>query len=160
MRVRPAGAILEVKGGEVMSGRTIRMLGVLAFVLGVCLVSLPVALADTPQDYPSVTQAEPAAPDWFERQVTTQAETSAPDWFERQAAAQAEVAVRPDDLPGPRGPGTAPTETVVLVTDEGGFDWADAATGGAIVLGVVLLAGIVAWTATRHGPTAGRHAPT
>ena len=127
-----------------MSGRTIRILGVLAFVLGVCLVSLPVALADTPQDYPSVTRPEPAAPDWVERHATT----------------QAEVAVRPDDLPGPRGPGTAPTETVVLVTEEGGFDWADAAAGGAIVLGVVLLGGIVAWTATRHGPTAGRHAPT
>lgn len=127
-----------------MSGRTIRMLGVLAFVLGVCLVSLPAALADTPQDYPSVAQAE--AP--------------VPDWPERQAAAQAEVAVRPDDLPGPRGPGIAPTETVVLVTEEGGFDWADAAIGGAIVLGVALMVGIVAWTATRHGPTAGRHAPT
>ena len=43
---------------------------------------------------------------------------------------------------------------------EGGFDWTDAAIGGAAVIGVVLLTGLAVWTATRHGPTTGRHAPT
>jgi hypothetical protein len=122
----------------------IRIVGVLALALGVCLVAVPVALADSPQDYPSVTQAE----------------TTAPDWLERQAATQAEVVVRPDDQPGVRGPGIVPTEPVVFVAvEDGGFDWTDAAIGGAVVLGVALLAGLAAWTATRHGPTPGRHAP-
>lgn len=115
-----------------MSGRTIRIIGVLAFVLGVCLLTVPVALADSPWDYPSVTQDDTAT----------------------QTAA-----IRPDDLPGARGPGTFSTEPVVSTT-ESGFDWTDAAIGGAAVLGVVMLVGIAVWMGTGHRPTTGRHAPT
>ena len=71
----------------------------------------------------------------------------------------AQVSVRPDDLPGLRGPGAVAAEPTVSTSDAG-FDWTDAAIGGAVVLGVVLLTGLAVWTATRHGPTAGRHAPT
>jgi hypothetical protein len=137
----------------------IRIVGVLALSLGICLVVVPVALADSPQDYPSVTQAETTAPDWLERQATAQAAEPVLDWLERQVATQAEVVVRPDDQPGVRGPGIVPTEPVVFVAAEGGFDWTDAAIGGAVVLGVALLAGLAAWTTTWHGPTPGRHAP-
>jgi hypothetical protein len=110
-----------------MSGRTIGAMGMLAVVLGVSLLVVPAALADSPQDYPSVTATQ--------------------------------VSVRPDDLPGLRGPGALAVEPTVSATNAG-FDWTDAAIGGAVVLGVVLLAGLAVRTATHHGPTAGRHAPT
>ena len=117
-----------------MSGRAIGIIGVLAFALGVGL-AVPAALADDPAEYPSVTQSGSAA---------------------------SATAVRPDDLPGARGPGSVVIEsepTVVAVTD-GGFDWTDAAIGGLVVLGVVGVTGLVVWTARHHGPPTGRHAPT
>jgi small neutral amino acid transporter SnatA (MarC family) len=118
-----------------MSRRTIGILGVLALVLGVSLLVVPAALADRPQEYPSVTQSESATP-------------------------AEEVAVRPDDLPGLRGPGAVATEPVVIASDGGAFDWTEAAVGATLVIGVVLLTGLAVWTATRHGPGTGRHAHT
>ena len=118
-----------------MSGRAIGIIGVLAFALGVGLLTVPAAFADDPSEYPSVTQSGSAA---------------------------STAAVRPDDLPGPRGPGgvvVEPIEPTVVAATEGGFDWTDALIGGAVVLGVVLLAGLAVWTARHHGPHTGRHAP-
>lgn len=119
-----------------MSGRAIGIVGVLAFALGVGLLTVPAALADDPSEYPSVTQS---------------------------GAATSAAAVRPDDLPGARGPGsiaTEPTEITVVAATEGGFDWTDALIGGAVVLGVVLVVGLAVYTARHHGPPTGRHAPT
>ena len=130
-----------------MSGRTIGIMGMLAFALGASLLVVPAALAESPQDYPSVTATRISVrPD-------DQPGPRGP------GVTVTRVAVRPDDLPGLRGPGVVAAEPTVTTVD-GGFDWTDATIGAAVVLGVALLAGLVVWTARRHGPTAGRHAPT
>lgn len=143
-----------------MSGRTIGIMGVLALVLGVSLLAVPVAFADSPQDYPSVMQSRSA--------TTADVPVALGDIPQeypsvvQSRSATADESARPDDLAGPRGPGAFASEptTVVVATTESGFDWTDAVIGGAVVFGVVLLTGLAAWTATHHGPTAGRHAPT
>jgi hypothetical protein len=121
-----------------MSVRTIGIAGVVAVVLGVGLLAVPIALADSPWDYPSVIQSTSTTP---------------------------ATPVRPDDRATARGPGAVSTEATVsseatVSTTETGFDWRDASIGGAVVLGVVLLTGVAVWTATRHGHWPGHHAPT
>ena len=130
-----------------MSGRTIGFMGMLALVLGASLLVVPPALAESPQDYPSVTATRVSVrPDDL-------------PGLRGPGVTATRVSVRPDDLPGLRGPGVVATAPTVFATDAG-FDWADAAIGGAVALGVVVLTGLAVWTARRHGPTTGRHAPT
>ena len=85
-------------------------------------------------------------------------------------ALAAPAAVAMPDYPLPSGPGgngvpaanvtqeptqtetiRVPGPTVVVEADDEGFDWGSAAIGAGIALGVALLAGAVAMTASRHG---------
>lgn len=75
---------------------------------------------------------------------------AADDWW-AQTGATGTTAVRPDDRPGARGPGTAvDTRPVVVVEQPSGFDWTDAGIGAGATLGVILLASGLSLVARRH----------
>lgn len=75
---------------------------------------------------------------------------AADDWWASTQPASG-TALRPDDRPGPRGPGTAVDSRPIVVVDRpNGFDWVDAGVGAAAALGLVLLASGVSLVARRH----------
>jgi hypothetical protein len=89
--------------------RTANLVGTL--LVGMALLA-PVASADSPYDWPSANRPG--------------------------GVAAHEAPVRPDDRPGPRGPG-AFSPGVVVESADSGFDWRDATVGGVAGVGTALL---------------------
>jgi hypothetical protein len=128
--------------------------------VGAVTASAPAYVASSPNDQGGMigvgAAATTEAPDAFERAAAIHAaRADAPDVIERAAIrAVADTAVRPDDRPGLRGPGQVPTGAVVATSStEHGFQWGDASLGAGLglVLGVLLVAGLVALTVRHRG---------
>jgi hypothetical protein len=142
-----------------MKAQAQRFTGTIVLAFAAAMILAGGAQAERPDDRAgALGVGATAGPDALERALDiglgARATEPMPDAFERALNIElAAAAVRPDDRGTVRGPGIdpGPATTSSSLVSRVGFQWDDAAVGGAAVLGVLMLGAAVLLTIRHRG---------